>query len=301
MTATRRSLLTGALVMAAAPPPAFSGGVDPGRIDATFVVEAEGLPARQVQVWTPPGYDAGARALPVIYMHDGQNLLASDPRPPGPFGRWGVDQIIADLVARQAIPPALVVAIDNSANRAGEYMPRPAFDIAMSRGIPVTTSVGHAVASRDIASDAYLRLIVDVIKRRIDRQYRTDPGRHATALMGSSMGGLLSLYGLCRRPDVFGQAACLSTHWLIGEGAMIDYMRDSLPDPATHRLYFDRGTEGLDARYAPFQPLADQAVRQAGYRDGISFETSVFPGATHNEVSWSKRLDVPFRFLLASG
>lgn len=298
MRATRRLLLGGALGMAASP--SLARAEDVGRIDAMFVVEGEGIPPRQVQVWTPPGYDRAEHALPVIYMHDGQNLLAQDPRPVGPFGRWNVDRVLAALIVRRIVPPAIVVAIDNGPNRAGEYLPKGAFDIAATRGVQVATSAGRPVSSGDVVSDGYLRMIVEVVKPRIDRAYRTDPRPGATCLMGSSMGGLISLYGLCRHPEVFGQAACLSTHWIIGDGAMIDYMRDELPDPATHRLYFDRGTEDLDAQYAPFQPLADQAARQAGYRDGLSFETSVFLGATHNEVSWSKRLDVPFRFLLAS-
>jgi predicted alpha/beta superfamily hydrolase len=280
--------------------PSFAKAEDFGRIDAMFVVGGEGIPPRQVQIWTPPGYDRAEHALPVVYMHDGQNLLAQDPRPVGPFGRWNVDRVLAALVVRRIVPPAIVVAIDNGPNRAGEYLPKDAFDIAAARGVRIATSAGRPVSSADVVSDAYLRMIVEVVKPRIDRTYRTDPRPDATCLTGSSMGGLISLYGLCRHPEVFGQAACLSTHWIIGDGAMIDYMRDELPDPATHRLYFDRGTEDLDAQYAPFQPLADQAARQAGYRDGLSFETSVFPGATHNEVSWSKRLDVPFRFLLAS-
>ena len=299
MRATRRLLLGGALGMAASP--SFASADGSGRIDAMFIVEGEGVPPREVQVWTPPGYDRAGHALPVIYMHDGQNLLAQDPRPVGPFGRWNVDRVLAALIVRRIVPPTIVVAIDNGPNRAGEYLPKGAFDIAAARGVQVATSAGRPVSSGDVVSDGYLRMIVEVVKPRIDQAYRTDPRPGATCLMGSSMGGLISLYGLCRHPEVFGQAACLSTHWIIGDGAMIDYMRNNLPDPATHRLYFDRGTEDLDARYAPFQPLADQAARKAGYRDGLSLETSVFPGATHNEVSWSKRLDVPFRFLLASG
>lgn len=298
MGATRRSLLGAALATAAAGP-AFARPYDAGRIAATFVVEGEGVPARQVQVWTPPGYDAVTRSLPALYMHDGQNLLALDSRPVGPFGRWTVDTVLTDMIVRRIVPPALIVAIDNSPNRAGEYMPKGAFDLAAMRGVPVTTSVGRPVSPEDITSDAYLRMIVDVLKPQVDRRFRTDPRPDATCLMGSSMGGLISLYGLCRHPDVFGRAACLSTHWIIGDGAMVDYMQDHLPNPSTHRLYFDHGTEGLDAQYAAFQQRADQAARQGGYRTGAAFETSVFPGADHDEVSWARRLSVPLRFLLA--
>ncbi|GAA0190743.1 putative alpha/beta superfamily hydrolase [Brevundimonas nasdae] len=298
MIATRRAVLAGAGGGLLAASFAQARAPDRGRLEPAFAAGGEGLPERQVQVWLPPGYDALSGDLPVIYMHDGQNVFSADPRPAGPFGRWTVDEAMSDLLARQAVRPAIIVAIDNSPNRSGEYMPRRAFDIATARGAPVATSTGRPVLADQIASDAYLRFVVEVVKPHIDRTYRTDRRSAATLLMGSSMGGLISLYGMCEYPQVFGGAACLSPHWIIGDGAMIDYMRAALPDPAMHRLYFDRGTEDLDARYALFQPVADRVARARGYVDGVSFETSVFPGASHNEPSWARRVQIPLRFLL---
>ena len=116
--------------------------------------------------------------------------------------------------------------------------------------------------------------------------------------MGSSMGGLISAYALTEYPQVFGRAACVSTHWPAGYGAAIDYFGKHLPDPATHRLYFDHGTATLDAAYAPYQQRMDQAMQQAGYRNGVNWVSREFPGADHSEKSWRKRVEVPLRFLL---
>ena len=116
--------------------------------------------------------------------------------------------------------------------------------------------------------------------------------------MGSSMGGLISAYAISEYPDVFGGAACLSTHWVAGDGAVIDYLRDKLPAPESHRLYFDHGTMTLDAHYAPFQQRMDDAMRARGYAEGRSGMSRVFPGAEHSEKSWRERVEIPLEFLL---
>ena len=116
--------------------------------------------------------------------------------------------------------------------------------------------------------------------------------------MGSSMGGLISLYALTEYPAVFGGAACLSTHWPAGGGVMIDYLRSALPDPAGHRIYFDHGTATLDSLYPPFQRRADAVMRAAGYVEGRDWVTRVFAGAEHSERAWRVRVEQPLIFLL---
>ncbi|HVL41297.1 MAG TPA: alpha/beta hydrolase-fold protein, partial [Brevundimonas sp.] len=163
-------------------------------------------------------------------------------------------------------------------------------------------------------SDAYLRFMVEELKPFIDRTYRTRPRRDDTVVMGSSMGGLISLYALMKHPGVFGGAGCVSTHWPIridqitDEAALAPWrerlvaawtgvIRDGLPGPRGHRLYFDRGDETLDAFYAVFQSRIDQTIRAAGWGPD-RFRSLVFPGAEHNEASWNQRLDAPLTFLL---
>jgi pimeloyl-ACP methyl ester carboxylesterase len=123
--------------------------------------------------------------------------------------------------------------------------------------------------------------------------------------MGSSMGGLISIYALCEYPDVFGGAAALSTHW-IGSFernawvpmAAFEYLRANLPDPGDHRLYMDHGTLGLDALYGTWQAVIDQIVLDHGFT-AANWQSRVFEGADHNEDDWGKRFEIPVRFLLA--
>jgi predicted alpha/beta superfamily hydrolase len=250
--------------------------------------------ARRVDVWLPPGYAADpGRRYPVLYMHDGQNLF--DPATAFAGVDWGVDEAMARLAAAGEIRPAIVVGVWNTERRLAEYLPSRPFGTAPDRALLAAVPLGEGTEPE---SDAYLRFLTGELKPAIDRRYRTRPGRADTFIAGSSMGGLVSIYAVLEYPEVFGGAACLSTHWLAGEGLVADDVAARLPAPGRHRIYFDRGTEGLDAEYAPFQARVDGALRAAGYAEGRDWVSCVFEGAGHDEAAWRSRAKVPLRFLL---
>jgi predicted alpha/beta superfamily hydrolase len=248
---------------------------------------------RNVDVWLPPGYERGKRArFPVLYMHDGQNLF--DPR--ASFGGvdWGVDEAVTRLVEQGVLRECIVVGVWNTERRFAEYMPRKAVPFSNTKdlkGVPVATA-------DEIVSDEYLKFLVYELKPFIDSRYRTLRGPADTFIMGSSMGGLVSAYAVCEYPRVFGGAACVSTHWPAGEGAMVDYLKTRLPDPRTHKFYFDFGTETLDAGYEPYQRRVDEIMLRAGYAEGSNWVTRKFEGEEHSEKSWRKRVDIPLVFFL---
>ncbi len=250
---------------------------------------------RNIEVWLPPGYDhdPGAR-YPVLYVHDGQNVFA----PATSYTKvdWGIDETMTRLVAERKVRPAIVVAVWNTPKRAQEYMPRKA--LASDSEIP-SGIAGMPPFQGPILSDDYLRFLVEELKPFIDRSYRTRAGPADTFIMGSSMGGLISAYAVTEYPAVFGGAACLSTHWPAGNGAMVDYLRRALPPPASgHRFWFDHGTATLDALYAPYQAQVDAIMQAAGYTAGKDWVTRVYPGAEHSERAWRVRVAEPLMFLL---
>ena len=248
---------------------------------------------RDVWVWLPPGYDASTERYPVIYMQDGQNLFDAAK---ANFGvAWEIDEAMTRLIAEGGVRPAIVVGIENSPNRFEEYMPKKAVS-----GEVVSTGVdGYpAFPSADLISDRYLAFIVEELKPEIDARFRTLEGPQDTFIAGSSMGGLISAYAVSEYPDIFGAAACLSTHWPAANGAAIDYFSRALPAPGVHRFYFDYGTKTLDALYEPHQLRMDLAMEALGYRRGIDWMTLKFEGAEHHERSWAARVDRPLRFLL---
>ena len=255
---------------------------------------------RNVNVWLPPSYEKDPKArYPVLYMHDGQNL--HDPKTSFLGIDWGVDEAMTELIRAGKVREAIVVGVWNTPKRVQEYLPakmilsrkpgkeREAVFRELAKG-------GVKLDEKGLLSDRYLKFLVEELKPFIDKTYRTKTGRADTFVMGSSAGALISLYAVCEYPDVFGGAGCVSTHWPIGDGLMIEYARDRLPDPKTHRLYFDFGTKTLDEGYEPYQKKMDAALLASGYTKGRNWVTRKFDGAEHSERAWRARVHVPLEF-----
>lgn len=252
---------------------------------------------RNVEVWLPPSYSKDRKKrYPVIYIQDGQN--AFNPRTSYGGNEWGIDETMTRLIVARKAPEVILVAIWNTgALRGAEYMPQLPYEEADSAD---KADAIDFIKNTPI-SDRYLLFLVEELKPFIDGRYRTLKDRRNTSILGSSMGGLISLYALCQYPQVFGGAACISTHWPVGNGLVIPYISDNLPDPHTHRLYFDHGTLSLDSAYAPYQTEVDSILEKDGYKRGQNLSSRTFRGDTHSEISWSKRVELPLRFLLLPG
>lgn len=255
------------------------------------------VPSRTIQVWLPPGYGKGRTRYPVVYLHDGQNVY--DAPSPWSHHSWAVHRALAAGIAEHRIAPAILVAVWNNDNRLGEYMPEAALAAAPDAATEPGKDLfrGLPLKRESVAGDAYLRFLVEELKPLIDSRYRTLRDRRHTLLMGSSMGGLISAYALVRYPEVFGGAACLSTAWPIGGGFAADWFAANLPDPRTHRLYFDYGTNTNDGAIEPFQTRLDAAARARGFT-AARWRSLAFPGDQHTEYAWAMRVHLPLAFLL---
>jgi predicted alpha/beta superfamily hydrolase len=300
MHARSRLALLAALAMTAAtaagadmpyPVPVTGPGVT-GTVVRYAAMHSAHVAARNVDVWLPPSYGQDPQKRhPVLYMHDGQNLF--DPATSYGNVDWAVDEAMARLIEHGEVREAIVVCVWNSPKRFQEYMPQRAV-----RGMDKIPVPDLDVRADDVISDRYLEFLVKELKPFIDANYRTLPGRADTTVMGSSMGGLISQYAMSKYPEVFGGAGCVSTHWPAGDGIALDDFAAHLPDPATHRYWFDFGTETLDASYEPYQRRADEILRKAGYVEGQNWVTKKFDGAEHSEKAWRLRVDQPLRFLI---
>ena len=250
------------------------------------------LDPRETDIWLPPSYGADPAArFPVLYMHDGQNLFDAEESDSGKA--WRIDEAIMRLAAGGHIREAIVVGVWSSPDhRRQDYMPRKPVEDSDPTGGDGAPPAGK------LSSDAYLDFLVHELKPSIDANYRTLAGRDDTFVMGSSMGGLVSLYAAAEHPDVFGGVGAISTHWPAGDGVVIEWLAGNLPDPSTHRLYFDHGTRSKDAEYGPYQARMDDAMRRAGYEEGRNWRTYVFEGDGHQEDAWRRRVHAPLEFLL---
>jgi enterochelin esterase-like enzyme len=294
-------------VLLALPIPA-SAKISAGRLDDLGIVQSRFADPRRVMVWLPSSYRPGGPRHAVLYMHDGQNLF--DPETGYGGMEWKIDEVLDRLIAENKVRPTIVVAIWNTPKRLREYVPSKAF---------THLPPAYMVRVRDLyggdpLSDGYLKFIVRELKPRIDRSYNVRTGRSDTAIMGSSMGALVSLYAITEYPRLFGAAGMVSTHWPLmippkGQtlsdaeyetvsSAFERYLAPALPSPLNHRLYFDHGSETLDAVYARYQRRIDRVVARRGYRQGVNWISRNFPGQAHNEISWASRVEIPLRFLL---
>ncbi|MDJ0653761.1 MAG: alpha/beta hydrolase-fold protein [Xanthomonadales bacterium] len=243
---------------------------------------------RHVSVWLPPEYQQQPeRRFRVLYMHDGQNLF--DPRIANTGVDWGVDESLVRLVSEGMMDPVIVVAAWSSSERGAEYSP------------------WHRAPD-------YARFLIEELMPRVNREYRTLTGPDNTAVMGSSMGGLLSFYLVSRHPEVFGACGCVSSHFILSESVAARFIpstvgdpdetpyilldiEDGLRVPQGTRYWFDYGSEGLDGEYGPTHAAVQQWLERQGLEQGSDFVVRLYEGADHNEASWRERLADPLLFL----
>lgn len=282
------------------------------KVAAGRIVRIENFPskyveARNIDVWLPEGYDA-KKKYPVLYMHDGQMLFDSTSN----WNRqeWQVDETATQLIKEKKIRPFIVVGIFNTGSgRHCDYFPQKPFETFSPQQqdsiYKATRTNGNSVFAGKIHSDNYLKFIVNELKPFIDSAYSTSKNRENTFIAGSSMGGLISMYAICEYPNVFGGAACISTHWpgifTLDNNSIpnsfLNYLKKNLPSTKNHKLYFDHGTTTIDAKYGQFQIRADKIISDGGYTPA-NFMTKVFEGDDHSEKAWAKRFEIPLMFLL---
>ena len=222
---------------------------------------------RTVLLYLPASYDEGDRRYPVIYLQDGQNLFDSNTA----FGgqTWQVGETMTTL-AQEGIEAIVVAPYHGEGQRICEYNPFAEW--------------------RDGCGDLYVQFLAETLKRLVDHDFRTVVGPAHTVIGGSSMGGLISLYAHCARPDVFGRALVMSPSLWVANGAAYALAREKLR--LGGRLYIDNGTREMSAR-----PLAALAQEQ-GFRQGEDLLYVQGKGHRHTETAWARRLPDALRWIL---
>lgn len=242
---------------------------------------------RDILIYLPPGYQSTGLYYPVVYMHDGQNLFDVTT---SYSGEWFVDETLEQL-SHEGLE-AIVVGIPHTGDeRMDEYGP---FVNVLGQG-------GKG--------EAYLSFIINTLKPLIDSRFRTLADRAHTTIMGSSMGGLISLYAGFRYPEVFSRIGAMSPSLWFAGGAIFSYIQD-MPFVES-RIYLDIGTlEGGSSQVNKF--LRNNSKRRntgnafrmqqlliaKGYRMGYDLMFVEEEGGIHHETSWARRLPAALHFLL---
>lgn len=222
---------------------------------------------RDIIVWLPPSYSHSHKCYPVLYMHDGQNLF--NPQTSFLGYDWKVDETITQLLHKNEIEEIIVVGIYNSKDRLEEYN--------------YFTPKGKN----------YAQFIIQELKSYIDENFRTKHNASNTAVMGSSMGGLISFQLAWNIPGVFGKAGCLSNSFWVDDKAVFPMVENDSKKIKDIKIYLDCGdceTELIKDNTNMFELLD-----KIGYKENLKWH--VEEGGVHSEVDWAKRLHIPLKFL----
>lgn len=234
-----------------------------GKVHYLRHVQPIGLSARDIVVWLPPGFKAHSkRGYPVLYLHDGQNIL--DPTTSSFGVDWRVDETCDSLIRHKAIPPMIVVGVYNSGDRRDEYSPGE-------------------------KGTLYMDFLIHQLKPMIDSLYPTRADARHTYVAGSSMGGLISFMLAWEHPEVFSKAICMSPAFQYKGFDYVPKVTQATTKPAIH-CYIDNGGEGLETVLQPGCEAMLNALKAAGYRLNHDYYWVQDPAANHFESAWAKRL-----------
>jgi len=216
---------------------------------------------RVVRVYLPPSYESTSKRYPVLYMHDGQNLFDDAT---SFIGEWGVDEMMNEL-ARTRQLEAIVVGIDHGdEKRMTELNPWDNDKVGKGEG-------------RD-----YLRFVVGIVKPYVDAHYRTLPDRAHTAMLGSSLGGLISHFAMYEYGDVFSRIGIFSpAYWIAPE--VREFTRAHALAPGA-RVWFYAGSMEDSEMVANMDAIVE--IMRAQRASAPALRVEVTPGAVHNEQAW---------------
>ena len=241
---------------------------------------------RDVMVYLPPQYfdpacNEDAR-FPVLYLHDGQNLF--DGKTSYIPGRtWRADTTADELTLAGEMEPVILVGVANTGlRRMAEYTPTRDFKMGGGEG------------------RTYGRLLMEELKPFIDETFRTKPAAEYTALGGSSLGGLISLYLGLENPSVFGRLAVMSPSLWWDHRSIFQFFHGTevRPEFKILKIWMDMGTaEGV--RHVRDADLLYQMLVERGWQTGTNLMYEKVEGAVHDENAWADRFGDVLRFLFA--
>ena len=234
---------------------------------------------RRVWLYLPPGYATSTRRYPVLYMHDGQNVFNAATS----FSEeWGVDETL-DALASHGDSGVIVVAVDNGGiHRLDEYNPWRAANPRYGGG----------------EGDAYVDFLANTLKPYIDQHYRTRSDPASTGIMGSSMGGLISLYAALKRPDVFGRAGVFSCACWISRGKVLEFARAMRPSAPLPRIYFVAGgMETNDGEQARDQRAVIDSLAAAGFPVHTATRSFAPADGRHSEWFWRRAFPAAYQWM----
>lgn len=258
-----------------------------GNIELLPKIRSEELAnEREVIVYLPPGYNDPANAntrYPVLYMHDGQNLMNTKTSFKGI--EWQVDETAERLIREGKIRPVIIVGVYNAEQRTPEFTP--------------TAMLSDAGEAR---GEVYAEFVAKKIKPLIDGKYRTMPDKANTALAGSSLGGLITLFMVKQNPDVWGDVAVLTPYLQFNGKPITAAVGEDLSFLKGRKLWIDTSELGGDNYPAGGKPMDDAKafvvrLQSAGLTPDKDFKYVEYAGQPHDETAWAAHVEPVLMYL----
>lgn len=225
--------------------------------------------SRTLRIYLPPSYQSTNKQYPVIYMLDGQNLFDEQT---AYAGEWGVDEVLNHF-SKESKREVIVVGIDNhGVFRMQEY-----------------NVVDHPEFGKE-QGKAFTELLVDVIKPLIDKRYRTLSNRQNTAIVGSSMGGLMSFYALMTYPEVFSKAGVYSPAFWVSDYIYEIHKKNPLLEDCKIHMLVGSEEGGMVPVFQKMQSILSKLMPPE------NFLSDIVEGGTHGEALWSEQFKTTYEF-----
>lgn len=230
---------------------------------------------RNIWVYLPPNYAVSNKSYPVIYMHDAQNVFD---RSSSFSGEWEVDETLNNLF-QNGDESVIVVAIENGgANRINELTswPNPGY--------------GGGQGAK------YADFVINNLKPYIDANYRTFPQREFTAIAGSSLGGLMSMYMAIEYQSVFSKAGIFSPSFWWSEEAY-QHVR-STGKKEDMRFYFVAGENESSGMIPDMQAMYNLLLEEGFTQEELSIKSD--SDGMHSEWYWAREFPAAYEWLFAN-
>ena len=223
---------------------------------------------RDIIVWLPPSYDSlPDKYYPVLYMHDGQNII--DPLTSSFGVDWQIDEVADSLIGARSIQEIIIVGVYNTEKRVNEYN---------------KTKLGQA----------YVNFIIEELKPFIDSVYKTLPDCKNTTVCGSSSGGLISFIMAWENPDVFSKTACFSPAFKISNIDYVAPVKKYIGTKKDLKIFIYNGGVGLEEQLQPGIDEMMLVLKEKGFVESKDLLFIKDSSAEHNESAWAKNV---YRFL----
>ena len=231
---------------------------------------------RKIWIYLPPDYEKSNKKYPVIYMHDGQNLFDEFT---SFSGEWSVDETLNEIFSETG-ESAIVIGIDNGGEtRLAEYSP-------WNNEKYKTKGEGNL----------YLEFLTKTLKPYIDKTYRTQKQASKTMIMGSSMGGLISLYASVKYPTVFGKTGIFSpAFWFVSKDLKA-YLNKNQSNLKNSKFYFVAGKNEDETMAPEIETVNESLLKKSVPEKNIVVK--IDEDGTHSENYWKRELKQALIWLL---